>query len=78
MFYREFKKNQLSLCQVQRGDSESGFRLFLAWAIPELTVETCKKRFFRNNDRFFCQIKKISCHFFKLNARIQNLVSKYF
>jgi len=29
-------------------------------------------------NRFFCRIEKNFCHFFKLNARIQNLVSEIF
>jgi len=73
-----YHQNWLSLCQVQCGDSKSGLRMILALAIPEITVETCEKRFFRNDDRFFCQIKKIRCHFIKFNARIQNLVSELF
>ena len=43
----------------------------------EIRVQPIKK-FFRNNDRFFCRIYKNFCHFFKLNARIQNLVSEIF
>ena len=46
---------------------KSGLRLILVWAIPEIRVQGVKK-FLRCNDR----IIKIFCHFFKLNARIQN------
>ena len=36
----------------------------------------CKSTF-RNNDLFFCRIRKILCHFAKLKARIQNPLSDW-